>query len=312
MHEHDGDTSPVPGYALPMDLESWFVTWTDARTGHVTSERQRSDEARYRRYVAPRWGRKSIDRIRSRAVQSWADAPSWPTTSGESDVGPATRYACVMVLRQVLQVAVDAEALTQNPAAAVRVAGAPNSIRPRSEDNLIGLEQAQRVVDAMDDLHRPLALLALRLGTSWSEAMGLQLEDLEPRQSRITIGRLLGVEVGGRQSTRIGSERVLQMPPDLGAALESHTAATAAVRAQSDIPWLFLTATGKRPLRANWNRLVLRPALVRAGLSPSAVTFHSLRHVAARAMLEGGASLEDLQRTLGHRSLTTTKRFYAR
>lgn len=51
---------------------------------------------------------------------------------------------------------------------------------------------------------------------------------------------------------------------------------------------------------------IVKTALVSAGLDSDRLTAHSLRHTAATQNLLNGASLEETQQLLGHRSITTT------
>ena len=52
-----------------------------------------------------------------------------------------------------------------------------------------------------------------------------------------------------------------------------------------------------------------RPALEAAGLAKSGLCWHSLRHTAASRSLQKGALLQDVQKLLGHKSITQTERY---
>ena len=54
----------------------------------------------------------------------------------------------------------------------------------------------------------------------------------------------------------------------------------------------------------------LRRLYERAGITDVAQTWHALRHTYARLFIEGGGRLEELQKSLGHRSIVTTERSY--
>lgn len=73
---------------------------------------------------------------------------------------------------------------------------------------------------------------------------------------------------------------------------------------------LFVTERTKTPRRIS--RVTLRAdikrAFAKAGIFGDRVkTVHSLRHKAARAMIEGGADIRNVQKTLRHNSLQTTE-----
>ena len=91
-------------------------------------------------------------------------------------------------------------------------------------------------------------------------------------------------------------------------ALQEHLAVYCAGAGRED--FLFLTRTGSHPLRANFGRDVLRPALVRAGLGDRRVTWLTLRHTAASLMFDAGLTLFEVQQRLGHKSPTLTAEIY--
>jgi site-specific recombinase XerD len=57
-------------------------------------------------------------------------------------------------------------------------------------------------------------------------------------------------------------------------------------------------------------RRAIVAVLIRAGLYRTGAGWHSLRHSYSRLFLERGGSMEDLQRSLGHASITITERVY--
>ncbi|MGJ7903510.1 site-specific tyrosine recombinase XerD [Lysobacter sp. 1R34A] len=69
---------------------------------------------------------------------------------------------------------------------------------------------------------------------------------------------------------------------------------------------LFLTASGEAPSRQEFWHLVKRYAAV-AGIDPSKISPHGLRHSFATHLLNHGADLRALQMLLGHSSLSTTQ-----
>lgn len=304
-------TRPTDGHRT---LQDYFFDWQATR--EVSEARKTADRSRFFTYIMPKFGKVRVDRIKSRDVQNWADAKKWPahrigeTTSVE--VGDATKYATLMVLRQVLDQPVRDGVIRSNPASSITTSGKTNTITAVDEFAVLTADQADRLVAATDPQYRALVLLGLRLGPTWSEAMGLRADDVDFPTHTLHVGRYLAVEVQGKVQTREGlahEQRDLSMPADLEDALRAHLDATAPLRDAHE-PWIFLTPTGKRPLRANWNRYTLRPALERAGLPVTGTTFHTFRHTAARAMLDSGCAAEQVQRTLGHRDVDTTRRLY--
>lgn len=73
---------------------------------------------------------------------------------------------------------------------------------------------------------------------------------------------------------------------------------------------LFVTERSKKPRRISRQtlRANIKKAFKKAGILGDGVkTVHSLRHKAARAMIEGGADIRNVQKTLRHNSLQTTE-----
>ena len=69
---------------------------------------------------------------------------------------------------------------------------------------------------------------------------------------------------------------------------------------------LFLNVRGGALSRQSaW--AILRSAAERAGIDPSVVSPHTLRHSFATHLLDGGADVRVVQELLGHASVTTTQ-----
>ncbi|HUK69672.1 MAG TPA: site-specific tyrosine recombinase XerD [Streptosporangiaceae bacterium] len=156
---------------------------------------------------------------------------------------------------------------------------------------------------------RDRALLELLYGTGAriSEAVGLDVDDLELRQpDRDTPGavRLTGkggkqrvVPVGSYARAALDAYLVRGRPALAGlpGVSRRHSVAAGAV---------FLNARGGRLTRQGaW--MVLRAAAGRAGLAD--VSPHTLRHSFATHLLDGGADVRVVQELLGHASVTTTQ-----
>lgn len=301
---------------LPDKVRDWYILWQADRS--VTPERKIADERRFHQYIEPKFGDLSIHKVTERLIRNWLNLKSW---EGKE----ATKYASLMVLRQVLDLPTKAlvegkPLLRKNPAAGIRLESTPTGLATPAD--ILPRDDAESIIEQMDEHYQPLALLALRIGLTWAEAMGLRVEDIDIKGKRILVGHMLGVEAGGivevrKRTDEDAPERSVPISTDLQRALAAYLAETSSLR--GDFPYLFVTpnpkkdGTPRRPLRPNWNRYVLRPALERAGLpvqGEGAATFHTFRHTAARNMLEDGVSLEEVQRVLGHKSLNTTKRYY--
>ncbi len=75
----------------------------------------------------------------------------------------------------------------------------------------------------------------------------------------------------------------------------------------TDSPWLFPSRSGGgRLTRRRFSQLLDEAALV-AGIDPTKISPHGLRHAFATHLLEGGADLRTVQKLLGHADIATTQ-----
>lgn len=77
-------------------------------------------------------------------------------------------------------------------------------------------------------------------------------------------------------------------------------------RGAASSPWLFPGGRG-RPVTRQTVFLVLKAAARRAGLPPSSVSPHVLRHAFATHLVDGEADLRAIQMMLGHADIATTE-----
>ncbi len=184
-----------------------------------------------------------------------------------------------------------------DPSAAVRPP-APAKRLPKA----LPLADIERILDAAGApgtalALRDRALLELLYGTGAriSEAVGLDLDDLDPEQATVLL------------RGKGGKERLVPVGSYAREAVEVYLVRgrPALAAAGRGLPALFLNARGGRLSRQSaWTVLVraAERAGVRAEVSP-----HTLRHSFATHLLDGGADVRVVQELLGHASVTTTQ-----
>jgi integrase/recombinase XerD len=144
---------------------------------------------------------------------------------------------------------------------------------------------------------RDRALLELLYGTGAriSEAVGLDVDDLDPAEGVVLLrgkgGKHRLVPVGSYASKAVEQYLVRGRPHLAGVGRGS--------------PALFLNARGGRLSRQSAWAVLVRAA-ERAGVSAE-VSPHTLRHYFATHLLDGGADVRVVQELLGHASVTTTQ-----
>jgi len=187
-------------------------------------------------------------------------------------------------------------------------------IRKSFDDVLDGAEVARLVACVTgdpkyralrtNDRYRALILMGCWLGPRWNEAIGVRVCDLNPMRNEINFGRIVVNQIGSttftEQFSKTEDHRTVPVPAPLKTALVEHIARFCAGTDRER--FLFLSRNGTHPLRGNFSRDVLRPALTRAGLGDRHITWLSLRHTAASLMFDAGLTIFDVQQRLGHSS----------
>ena len=182
-----------------------------------------------------------------------------------------------------------------NPAAEVRL---PR--RARKLPRTLSPGEAERLVEAANgttprDLRdRALVELLYGAGLRVSEAVGLEKN---------------GVDLDERLVRSIGKgdkERIVPLGRNAADALRRYLSRGRPFLDSRHRPELFLNARGG-PLTRAGAFLILRRLAEKAGLEPTRIHPHLLRHSFATHLLEGGADLRSVQEMLGHADLATTE-----
>lgn len=182
-----------------------------------------------------------------------------------------------------------------NPAAAV-----PLPRRPKPLPKTLSPGEAERLIDATrgtqprDLRNHALVELLYGAGLRVSECLSLDKNgvDLDDRLVRV-IGK------GDK-------ERVVPIGRHAATAIQRYLARGRPYLDRRHRPELFLNAQGGPLTRAGAFR-ILRALAEKAGLEPTRVHPHLLRHSFATHLLEGGADLRSVQEMLGHADLSTTE-----
>jgi integrase/recombinase XerD len=172
--------------------------------------------------------------------------------------------------------------------------------RPRTLPKALTVEETFRLLDAPDPAtvagRRDHAVLEFMYSTGCrvSEAADLDELDLDLEGATVVL-----TGKGDRQ-------RMVPLGRMAGAAIRSWLPDRAGLRGPRSGAALFLSLKGRRLTRQTIWGIVRRHA-VRAGIPPTRVSPHVLRHSAATHMVEGGADLRTVQELLGHASISTTQ-----
>jgi integrase/recombinase XerD len=159
---------------------------------------------------------------------------------------------------------------------------------------ILSHDEIARLLDSPSNpKHRLLLATIYSAGLRVSEAVRLALSDLD--RTRMT----LRVEQGkGRK------DRVVPLSCRLLKQMEQYWK-----RQPPQPPWLFPNRQGTRPLDVTVIQKVFILAKLRTGIHKRGGV-HSLRHAFATHLIESGTNVPTVQRLLGHRSVSTTMRYF--
>jgi integrase/recombinase XerD len=142
---------------------------------------------------------------------------------------------------------------------------------------------------------RAILLLLARLGLRAGDILALRLHDIDWRHAT------LAVRGKGRRETK------LPLPQDAGDAVLDYLKRSRPCVARAE---LFLTSNAPfRPLCGSTVSSVVRRAVESSGIAAPTKGANLLRHSAATAMLQGGATLDLIGAVLRHRSPDTTAHY---
>ena len=212
--------------------------------------------------------------------------------------GAGTADKAVLVLRAAYAWAISEGILTENPAAAIKVA------QPGQRETILGdVADYARLFKALETMEnelrirRPVAdairLIALT-GARRSEVTGLLWRYVD-----LKAGRIVLPAKAHKTGKRTGKPRIIMLPTEAQVVI--------ARQPGSDNPdaFVFQAAKGEGPLTLTkpWQ------AIRKEAKLPAALGLHGLRHSLASHLAMAGASSVELMEALGHKQISTTLRY---
>lgn len=214
-------------------------------------------------------------------------------------LSPATARRRISALRQFYHFLLQENVRADDPTSRL---DAPK--RARSLPKTLSVEEIKRLIEAAET-PRDKALIELLYGAGLrvSELVSLPLRTApRPGQEHMII------------EGKGGKERLVALGRPALAALEAHLATRTGALPKNEAQrekaqrWLFPSssaADGKLTRRRVAQ--ILEAASAKAGIDPTRVSPHVLRHAFATHLVEGGADLRTVQTLLGHADIATTQ-----
>ena len=173
---------------------------------------------------------------------------------------------------------------------------------PRRINRAQMLELWRTAATARHGYHRHLWVTVLSVlygtGVRRGELVNLNLADWDREAGTLTVN-----------GTKTRRQRQVRVPTLVWRCIEAylpHRQNLLERTGQRGVPWLFANRDGDRVSEASVSRGV-RALADRAGLSH--LTLHQFRHSCASDLLEDGVHLPEIQRLLGHQTISTTVRY---
>lgn len=325
----------VQAWADDLESDCRRGDWIDPRSGDVTvgqmwdrardakrlerASRKR-DESHWRNHVEPRWAKVQVGGILK------PDVSAWVVQLERAKVGAATIQGSVGVLRGLLELAVDARAIRENPARGVRMperkAHVDRVLSP--EEDVLLLESLDRQFPGRPDARLFVELL-LYCGLRWEEAAAIDREHVNMRKRLVHVGPVL---------ERDGTIRPYPKSPAgvRDVPVDDEVWPRLRERAMS-VPSGSLLFTGQRgrkkgepigPLHySSWHRRVWHRALfpvVERGkrgriletdqiLDGQQPTPHDLRHTYGTRLGDAGLGVHEIMALMGHETLESAQRY---
>jgi integrase len=277
-------------------LSEWASTWLKAVRPALKPKTVRSYDSLINSRLAPTLGDYPIAALAPMDVQEWVNAM-------RSDGLSASRIRQGhVVLSQILTAAVREGRIGRNVALGIKLPPIP-----RMEAEYFEPDVVERIASSVREPYDLFVRLLGKLGPRYGEAAALRRRCVNLLARRLAIEESMA-EVSGHVvfgPTKTHAMRKLPLPPTLAAAfgrqLEEHVG--------PEPEALLFTSPAGAPLRyRNFMSRVWKPTLLGLGLPDVGV--HVLRHSAAAALIQSGASATAVQKILGHRSAAFTLTVY--
>ncbi|MGH9121577.1 MAG: tyrosine-type recombinase/integrase [Acidimicrobiales bacterium] len=229
-------------------FREWAQEWLAANPAKRATTLAR-DRVVLNTHFLPLLGDRPLSKISPAHVKGCVDAMT-------AKLAPATVRTNLAVFKAVMNAAVQADRIARSPVRAIRLTSGPGRDRPT-----LTFDELARLAGTIPDQNRAFILIAGVLGLRWSEAVGLQVGDVDFLRRTLTVRRTIS-EVEGRfheadTKTR-SSRRTLSLPTFLIDEIAHHLAADRPGVGKDD---LVFTAPHGGPVRRSFEGRLFKQAV---------------------------------------------------
>lgn len=252
----------------------------------------------WRAQIEPRWGAVPLAGVRRGDVHAWLPGLDKPRRNSDPrgervPLSSSQIRHCAVILKAILDYAVDDGRLAANPLTGLRLPVARSGERVP----LTG-EQLAALISASPDAATEIRLM-VQTGIRWGEMVALRVSDVDAKRRRLRVHRGY-VEVDGQRIVQeVKSGRGREVPLSGPMLRELRDLSKGRAGGEPLLPG----PRGDGWTRTMWDRRW--SAAVRESGVP-ACTSHVLRHTTASLAIQAGADVKVLQQMLGHASAAMT------
>jgi integrase/recombinase XerD len=236
-------------------------------------------------------------KIASSADVKYEDIVAFLSASRTQGLASRTRARRSSAIKSFFDFLVSRNFVKENPAERLE-APKKDFVLPKvlSEDEVTRMLENIPTLQIQDVRDRALLEILYGCGLRVSEVCALSMEDI------VSEGELLRVKGKGSK------ERLVPICSTAGRELEKYMTLfrPSFLKASSSETHIFLTRLG-RPFTRQGVFKVVRERAILAGISPSRISPHVLRHSYASHLLQRGADIRAIQELLGHADISTTQ-----
>lgn len=285
------------GIHAPQKVEELIVHYkrtelTTERKAHSTVD---ANTSYLENHILPKWGRMRLSEVRTVAVEEWICS---------IDRAPGTRTKIRNIMSAVFTHGIRHEWIQANPISKVRC----SAKRRRDPDVLTPIE-FKTLLSLLEGAARVMVFLAGTTGMRRGEIVALRWKDVDFLNKEVRVIRSCVRNRIGKVKTE-GSQKPLPLHDQ---ALRELSAWRAKSSFSKDDDFLFpsIRKDGKQPLTPDMVLVkIVRPALIKAGVSGKVVGWHTFRHSLATNLRSLGIDVKVAQELMRHASSKITMDIY--
>jgi integrase len=265
---------------------------TEERKAYATIE---ANSLYLENHIVPKWGTMYLHDVRTVDVENWLHTLVF---------APGTRSKIRNIMSALFNHAIRHEWMDRNPITKVRT----SAKRLREPDVLAPGEFASLLAE-LGLRERAMVMLAGSTGLRRSELVALTWRDIDLELMQVNVHRSCVRNHFGDTKTE-ASRKPVPLHPSVVKCLGAWRD-TSEYRSQEDFMFPSIRLGGKQPLSPDTLlKKIIRPALVRAGVTDKAIGWHSFRHSLATNLRAAGVDLKTAQELLRHANSRITLEVY--